>query len=660
MTDSTSASGINYSDAKPLETSIEELAHRLNPYSPYYKTIKDKSPRFAILLGAGASIESGIIGAKTMIEHFVDSLCRIKCSHITNDLDRDKWLRANDYYDEDEKTKYGRLFEKCYPTEVERREYIESIIDKKDPDLGYIALAHLIKREIIDTIITTNFDDLVYQACARFTDIRPTVFSLGGFASDISSIIKHPRILKIHGDYMFSSILKNTNDEVANQDPNMSKEVCQILNDYRGLIVIGYEGNDNSIIELLETIPDKKYLFWCVYKDAPINPKIENLLSKPHRFIVRTNGFRDLMMEICKIANIEYSEIVSSSSHIMKDICEKFTNSGLKKDDIISSEEQQQKKSLDRQLSKVEKSFSVIEYFILGNKAYFNKNYNEAERFYLEAINTKPNEADAHYNYAKVLSENPLNFKKAEEEFKKTIILNEKDVSAHNRYANLLAKDKTREQDAAEYYRKAIDLDPDYFFAHYEYGNFLAKNKLLYGKAENQYREAIRTKSDSAEAYYKLGILLLDDQSRRNETINLFEKAIELKPDFAAAYHHLDKLLRDDEKALKNLDIRNKYIQYKESFFEFFLESAIKAKAAGNKEDTDEYGIKAEGIVNEYGGNKFYKFAQVYAVLDMVDKAIENLENAVNEDFSKKESAKYDAAFILLQNQAKFKKIVDV
>jgi hypothetical protein len=129
---------------EPLKSAtIKEMANRLNPHSPYYEHEQNKRSHFAVFLGAGSSVESDIPDALHMIEDFTKTICSVECPEIDDIKKKDRWLNDNDYYRCD-KDKYGSLFEKCYPTEVDRREYIESQVDGKVSSLGYIALAHLI------------------------------------------------------------------------------------------------------------------------------------------------------------------------------------------------------------------------------------------------------------------------------------------------------------------------------------------------------------------------------------------------------------------------------------------------------------------------------------------------------------------------------------
>ena len=224
---------------------LEEALNRIANSSPYYQykyssneSKKDeflikKQSRYALFLGAGASVESEVLSAEGMIKYFATAICKIgECRGIFNDNheNRLEWLRKRGYYKGDDDL-YSSLFEKSFPKRYERRDFIEKQVEGKIPSLGYIALAHLLKKQTFDTIITTNFDDLIYIACTHFTDIRPVVFSLGGFATEIASVVNGPRVLKIHGDYLFQD-LKNTEAELSDQDQtwsNKSKKLSIII-----------------------------------------------------------------------------------------------------------------------------------------------------------------------------------------------------------------------------------------------------------------------------------------------------------------------------------------------------------------------------------------------------------------------------------------------
>lgn len=667
MSDYSSTTGNSSSNKFYNEATIGELAKQ-------FFTVSDKDnsrQKFLIFLGAGASVESEIPSANKMINDFIKEICDKECSEFPS-CKREKWVKS--YY-RNEEDKYSSLFEKCYRTEAERRDIIAKYIEGNnplkgnDPSIGYIILAHLIREKYVDTVITTNFDDLVYQACTIYTNKRPTVFSLGGFISEFNSKFDHPKILKIHGDFMFSK-LANTRKELKKTDPNMARQVIQLFSDYKGVIVIGYAGNDKSVRRLFRRLPENKFLFWCNFEDDKdtdkdkykVNEKLTFLDKRfKKRYVVPFKGFDTLMIDICKFGNIGLKEIISPSIERFNDYSRSFVNFGLKQTVV---DKHKQDESFNRQNEKINKSFEVIQYFILGDRAFLNKDYDEAKSFYLKAKEIKPNEADAHYHYAKVLSENPSKAEEAKEEFIKAIKLNPKDISAHNRLANLLAKDKNTANEASKYYddalelNKKIDRNKKYFFVHFEYGYFLAKN----GKddlAEEQYRMAIEIDPTYAETYYRLGILFLGDRSKKYEAMYLFNKAIELNPQLSGkVYYQLGKLFLDDKEIYKNLKIREKVEKYKDQFFDFYLKSAIEYKMLGDSIETNNFVDHLNKLRDWYYKQDKYKLAQINSLKENKKEAIKTLREAVSENAPLKKSAKWDYAMKWIYDCPEFQEII--
>jgi eukaryotic-like serine/threonine-protein kinase len=143
--------------------------------------------------------------------------------------------------------------------------------------------------------------------------------------------------------------------------------------------------------------------------------------------------------------------------------------------------------------------------FYLGNAAYFQKKYAEAEAAYRKAINLNPGLADAYNNLGGALN----------------------------------VQEKHREAEAV--LRKVIHLKPNFAMAYTNLGSAL-KSLQKYGEAEAVLRKAIDLKPDYAEAHCNLGSVLLDQQ-RPAEAEAVLRKAIDLKPDLAIAYDNLGNAL---------------------------------------------------------------------------------------------------------------------
>ena len=261
--------------------SIRELAHKIKIYG---------APRFAFLLGAGASRQSGIPTAGEMIRHFKEQIVLQRGPDgLKTDEEKARWLSEQKWF-RAEGSEYCKCFECFEPKEIGRQRYIESIIEKREPSFGYVVLANLMAQGYINTIITTNFDDLVYSACTTFTGIRPIVYAYGVMASEMRFTTRRPKILKLHGDYLYSA-LKNTGTELAAQDPNMLRQLRQVLSEY-GLVVIGYGGGDKSVMKVLSEISDRQDLYWCVWRgEKKLNEDVEQLLRDKKGYLVEIDDF---------------------------------------------------------------------------------------------------------------------------------------------------------------------------------------------------------------------------------------------------------------------------------------------------------------------------------------------------------------------------------
>ena len=130
------------------------------------------------LLGAGASAAAGIPTAWNMIWDFKQRLYvsqRQVSLKSVSDLSNPAVRRTiqsfiesqGDFPDTDSPEEYAALFEAVYPSEADRRAYIDAKIKGAKPSYGHLALATLMKAGHTRLSWSTNFDPLVVDACAR-------------------------------------------------------------------------------------------------------------------------------------------------------------------------------------------------------------------------------------------------------------------------------------------------------------------------------------------------------------------------------------------------------------------------------------------------------------------------------------------------------------
>lgn len=250
------------------------------------------------LLGAGASAAAGIPTASDMIWEFKQQLyvsqrrvspksvadlanpaVRRALQSFIDGLDRFPQSGAPD--------EYAELFEGTYPSEHDRRTYIAAKLTGAKPSYGHIALATLMKADRARVVWTTNFDPLVADACAKVYDgtghLTTVALDAPVLAREVLNGERWPAEIKLHGDFR-SRRLKNTNDELRQQDANL-RELLVGACGRSGLIVAGYSGRDESIMDTLEAALDQPLplpggLFWLHRGEAPPLPRVTQLFLK--------------------------------------------------------------------------------------------------------------------------------------------------------------------------------------------------------------------------------------------------------------------------------------------------------------------------------------------------------------------------------------------
>jgi NAD-dependent SIR2 family protein deacetylase len=267
-----------------------------------YRFIKEKKGKYTLLIGAGLSRESGI---KTSSEIIVDLKRKIyKRYHPGEKPSRkkiDEWTNKQKWF-KDTSNKYSAVLDKYFPNEGLRRDYFRRLIKGKEPKNGHRYLTNIINAGYIGNILTTNFDELIERSLYE-AGLDPMVVH---HQSDLEefSIENKINVIKLHGDYLYDNIA-NIAPETKSLNENMKAKLQAALEN-RGLIIIGYSGNDESIKSLLiELIRKEKFLiyglYWGIRKEAELNGNMEEIISLASKkgssfFKIRSAGqfFMDL------------------------------------------------------------------------------------------------------------------------------------------------------------------------------------------------------------------------------------------------------------------------------------------------------------------------------------------------------------------------------
>lgn len=264
------------------------------------------TPNFSILLGAGASVTSGIRSGQDLIMHWKTEI--YKEMHDASSLGELTTEKINAYFDSthmdwyDKSNPYSSLFEKQFDLQRQRRIFVEKEVANKNPSIGYAYLVRLIDEGYFNTIFTTNFDDLLNEAFYRYSHSRPIVCAHDSSITGVTVTSERPKIIKLHGDYLYDNI-KTTLRETESLESNMRMKFQEFAKDF-GLIVVGYSGQDRSIMDILTYLLQheeyfKNGVYWCLRKQdiSNLSTELKKLLWKERVYYIIIDGFDELMAE---------------------------------------------------------------------------------------------------------------------------------------------------------------------------------------------------------------------------------------------------------------------------------------------------------------------------------------------------------------------------
>lgn len=414
-----------------------------------------------------------------MMKMFREKIFEVHCHALKTDKEKLDWLKAESWY-RGGKEEYGCLFEKFRDTKSGRQRFIENICHKNplndkmvEPSFGYVVLADLLLRNYINTVVTTNFDDLVYIASTTFTGNRPIVYAYGILASEMKINAAHSKVLKLHGDYLYSNIV-NTADEMfvqsnavkeSNKDArkiignlNMERQVRTVLDNF-GLIVVGYAGGDKTIMKLLGQVSEDNGFYWCYVKGFPPDADVLELVNSKNGKLVEITGFDDMMKEISDITDFSIEDLLESFERRKENLVERITkfNEDYTKKSLIEYADELTEKQKDN----LPENLSAVDYFVLGFKAEEDKNFVFAEESYRKAIGLNPAYSSAYNNLGNLLLKDESRLKEAEQSFRKVIELNPNLTSIYYNLACLKSLLDNRNE-AFEYLKQAVDMDAKY------------------------------------------------------------------------------------------------------------------------------------------------------------------------------------------------------
>jgi hypothetical protein len=249
-------------------------------------------PQVVMLLGAGASVSSGVPGAAQIAEMAAKwAYCRehgraAEDPSVTRS-DWLPWLRGQQWYHPVQTVgeQYPAVVEHLLLPRSERRRFFTTVLRTAlPPSAGYQSLARLAGKGWIRTLLTPNFDDLIPRSLkAEASVVGVDEVSGAAEAHLISTAPPYPQVVFLHGRV---EQYTDANLEIETQriDLALRGALVPLLRDHP-LVVIGYRGAEPSImVDLLGNADSPLHfphgIYWCVRGNEEPHPLVQALADR--------------------------------------------------------------------------------------------------------------------------------------------------------------------------------------------------------------------------------------------------------------------------------------------------------------------------------------------------------------------------------------------
>jgi hypothetical protein len=212
------------------------MLDRIRNLAQFIKDKKDRGDKYVLMLGAGASLTSGIKPTRSLMEELIDKYLHSKEGSLEDRFDR-LWTQSS----KEDRQVMLEPYLACAPSE------------------GFHQLADLIAREYFDLIITFNFDRLLERALdeASFRDYRTLIrgeMPTEAIAALVSAPKPRVKILKMHGSLESVNTFLFSREEMLNYPSDFESLIKEITG--RDIIICGYGFNDMAVMRAFNTSKD--------------------------------------------------------------------------------------------------------------------------------------------------------------------------------------------------------------------------------------------------------------------------------------------------------------------------------------------------------------------------------------------------------------------
>ena len=531
--------------------------------------------KFCFVLGAGASLSSGIKSGQELVTMWDEEL------ELRNEKSHVKWKEDLNITEENKYSFYSKFYERRFLRQpVDGYNYLEKQMEHARPSIGYVMLSHLLTETPHNVVITTNFDHLTEDAVNYYEQKIPLVIGHESLAHYVTKHISRPTIIKIHRDLLLDP--KNRTDELEVLHDNWKKALGEVFSEYHP-VFIGYAGNDNSLMNFLiensEKFKKNEWLFpyWMIYKKDKAYGKVLDFLEKAEGYLIKHNGFDEVMCFMgeafdYKLPSKEtFLNDAEERFQMLSNAIDRFTEVSLGGKEFEQGEHVEDKTEEGEISHVVEKITNQADQQRLYREAvvlHNNGNYEEAWEIEKQLVNLNAKNSRYHYIMGVTLHE----MEKYEEgaiEKRKAVELEPENARYHDSLGVTLHEMEKYEEGEIEK-RKAVELEPENARYHDSLGVTLHALEK-YEEAKMEKRKAVELEPENTSYHNSLGITL-HEMKKYEEAEMEKKKAVELEPENARYHnslgitlHALEKYEEAEKESRKAVELEPENARYHDS-----------------------------------------------------------------------------------------------
>ncbi|QXH79892.1 tetratricopeptide repeat protein [Pseudomonas salmasensis] len=526
-----------------LEGVLDELA-RLD------SSMHDR--HFAFILGSGASFSSNIPTGKDLAQRWLTDLHLRECrsGESVNDWSKTSGVISGNITFETAAEFYPQIFERRFRGDRESGyAELEKHMDGKSPSLGYTLLAEIIQETRHKVVVTTNFDNLVADALSMHAHQSPLVVAHESLVGFVRPQLRRPLVAKIHRDLYFNPI--NDHDGVSNLEEGW-KNALKKLFQYFTPIVVGYGGNDGSLMGLLNSLELGDIagrIIWCYREGSPPPKLAQEVLLKHDGIKVKIPGFDEFMLQLAAklVPDFDLNRIAERTEDLGKKSADRYRRQAdqLMKALAKGTQDQLNTRQVMAQSVKPRESWWAWEL-----EAAAQTDPDKQDEVYKQGLAQFPESSELFYNYALFLSDKKLDIASAKAMYEKSLELEPDDYDAIQAYAELVFRHDKDYEKAKGLVQKMLRLDPDNADALAFYGSILAAQGDLV-EADSYFRRGLKLDPDRVGNIVEYADFLSDYRKNYTDAEFFYKRALELEPGNVTALGNYASFLAFQSKKLK-------------------------------------------------------------------------------------------------------------